>query len=105
MRVVKDDFLHALERVQPGLSVIEGVEQGQSFVFRDGFVHAFNKKLYARAPCPCPVEGAVRAKSLLTALRKLVTDEAELSDEEGHLLFRFGKENGDKMGVLLEANV
>jgi len=101
MKTTRDDFLHALERVQPAISEKEGLEQAGHFLFKDGRVHAFNKKLYASAPCPCPVEGAVHAK-LLPALKKAKADEITLSSKDGNLLISFGKKDRNKICIATE---
>lgn len=105
MRVVRDDFLHSLERVQCGLSQGEGVEQATSFIFKGGQVHAFNKKLYCSSPCPSPAEGAVPARPLLLALRKLTAEELEVSQEENHLCFRYGKKLKYKIALKMESTI
>lgn len=101
MRVIKDDLLHALERVQPALSDKEGLESAGRFFFSGGEVHAFNKKLYCASPCPFPVEGAVHSK-LLGALKKINSEEVEILKAKGGVEVRFGRKSRDSVFVASE---
>lgn len=90
MRVPRQDFLNALEAVEPGLARREIVEHSTSFVFLKGYVATFNQELYCKAKSPLgnKVEGAVQARPLLGILRKLPEDEVEVTLEEGRLIVK-----------------
>jgi hypothetical protein len=94
VRVVREDLIYPLERVSPALSYRESVEQATCFVFRGGFVHAYDEKLYARAPLPegLELEGAVHAKKLMPILKSLSCEHVEIHQEEDRLvIMKMGK--------------
>jgi hypothetical protein len=90
VRVVREDLIYPLERVSPALSYRESIEQATCFVFRGGFVHAYDEKLYARAPLPegLELEGAVHAKKLMGILKSLTCDEVHVHQEEDRLVLK-----------------
>jgi hypothetical protein len=105
MKVNRDDFLYALERVTPALCSKGDFEQSTCFLFKGGCVHAFDKKIYCRAPLKVPAEGAVDAKRLLTALRKLGVEELTVAHEDEFLIFSYGRNNRDNFRLKLQPQI
>jgi len=89
VKILKDDFLHALESVTPGLSHKDTIEQSSCFVFKGGQVHTFNQKVYCRCDLELGVEGAVSAKPLLKLLTKLTDESVSVSVKDGHLRIKY----------------
>lgn len=98
----REEFLHQLEGVQPGLSSREIIEQSSCFVFKNGRVMTYNDEVACRQKCAAPITGAVQSGPLLSILRKLVEDEIELEETDGELVIH-GKRR--KCGIRREAEV
>lgn len=84
-RIGREQLLHALESVSPGLG--EVLEQSACFVFSNGNVYTFNDEI----SCRCPVEvgdltGAVGSKAILDQLRKWKETDVVLSNGDGELV-------------------
>lgn len=96
MKVQREDLIYPLERVSPALSYRESIEQAQCYVFKGGFVHAYDEKLYARAPLPrgLKLEGAVHAKKLMPILKSLTCEVINVTQKEDSLeVLKMGKTN------------
>jgi hypothetical protein len=102
MQVDREEFLSVLERVRPGLSTRDIVEQSSCFVFQDGEVMTFNDEVAVRAPVPEGITGAVQAAPLLAVLSKMPEDKVDLSVEEEELVV-VGKRR--KAGIRREKEV
>ena len=104
MQFNKDNLLHALESVEPGLASKQGVvEQSNCYVFQNGEVASFNDEI----ACRCPLDlggltGAVPADKLLELLRKLPEDELGIENGEGELRLN-GKRR--EVGIRIEKDV
>ncbi len=83
--VNREEFLHTLESVQPGLSSREIIEQSSCFAFLDGKVVTYNDEIACSHACDVGIVGAVKAEPLLAVLRKLSEDEITITqkNEEG----------------------
>lgn len=92
-RVGREPFLRALEEVKPGLSVRDILEQSAAFVFRGGRVWTFNDEVCCSAVSGLPKEfvGVVRAKLLLSLVRKADDDALTLTDSGGPELSLSGR--------------
>ncbi len=85
MRVKRENLLHKLQQVSPGLASREIVEQSASFVFKDGRIFTFNDEILCSAAYDCDLTGAVHAAPLVTLLSKLAEDEVDIQIKEGEL--------------------
>lgn len=90
MKVSREDLLHVLESVSPGLSDREELEQSTCFAFQGGNVYTFNDHVSCSAPSRLGKEltGAVRAKSLLAILQKMPVDEVDVYAEGNELVLK-----------------
>lgn len=103
--VNREQVLHTLENVSPGLSQREIVEQSNCFILTKKEVIAFNDEVACRAPNPFKdITGAMPAEKLLELLRKLPDDDLEVRRENGELLIK-GKGKARRAGIRLEEKV
>lgn len=104
VRVNRAEFLEALNRVSPGLSTKDFIEQASCFVFKGGWINTFNDEITCRtkSPLPADVTGAVRAKQLLGVIENFTDDDVDLSVIGGEFRVQ-GKRK--KAGVRMEADV
>lgn len=105
-KINRAQLLTNLEAVVPGLSKKERSEQTNSFVFMDGRVYTYNDEIYckARSGMPKDFEGAVEAKTLLTALNKFKDDEVEV-EISGNSEFLVTGKHRKKFAVILDADI
>lgn len=102
-RIKRESFLHALERISPGLSAKEIVEQSNCFIFQDGQLLAFNDEVCCRTRSPLNgVTGAVQAAPLLNLLGKLPEEEIQVEAKETELVIH-GKKR--RAGIRMDAEV
>ena len=78
MRINREELLHQLETVAPGLSQKAIIEQSNCVVFQDGKVQTFNDEVSCCTDCCLKITGAVKAKALLELLRKLSEDQLDI---------------------------
>jgi DNA polymerase III sliding clamp (beta) subunit (PCNA family) len=83
--VNREDFLHLLEMVEPGLSAREIIEQSSCFIFKEGMVWSFNDEVACQHKTELEIEGAVQAAPLLAILRKLTEERIEIGIKESQL--------------------
>lgn len=103
MKINRKDLLEALDKVKPGLSSQDILEQSSSFIFKDGLVFSYNDEIAVRHPLPFEIEeGAVPAKELLKILNRL--KDTEISIEMGEEEIRF-KGKRAKAGIRREAEI
>ena len=100
--VNREEFLHLLESVQPGLSGREIIEQSSCFVFKDGKVLTYNDEVACSQKSMLNITGAVQSAPLLAILRKLVEDEIDVDVVEGELVIQ-GKRR--RAGIRCEETV
>ena len=82
----------ALERVKPGLSKNEVIEQATSFAFMGDRVVTYNDEISISHPVEgLDITGAVKAEELYQLLNKLKKDEITLEASENELLLTSGK--------------
>jgi hypothetical protein len=101
MKLQRDDFLQALESVQPGLAPREGaVDQSTCFVFLNGDVCTFNDEVSVRCPSKMDKKfsAAVPSKALVEQLRKWKEDEIDV-EANGEGLIVKGK--GSRKAVFI----
>jgi hypothetical protein len=89
-RVNRAELLQTLQRVDPGLSTRDFVEQSTSYVFSDGWCATFNDEVCCRSKTGLPPElaGAVKASPLRATLENMADDEVELEVRSGELRVR-----------------
>jgi hypothetical protein len=105
LRIEREQFLHALEGVRPGLSVGALLEQSNSFVFLDGKVMTYNEEIFCSAPSGLSdpeFNCAITAKSLLKILDRMPEDELEVSIKGNELVFK-GK--GREFGMTMDKEI
>ncbi|NMA23687.1 MAG: hypothetical protein GX938_09320, partial [Spirochaetales bacterium] len=100
MKINKTELQKALEKVKPGLSNKELVEQSTSFAFMGGRIVTYNDEISISHPVKdLNVTGAVKAQSLYAFLSKIKRDEIILEWEENQVVIKAGR---SKAGLVLE---
>jgi DNA polymerase III sliding clamp (beta) subunit (PCNA family) len=103
MKVNKNELQTALEKVRPGLSTKEILDQSTSFAFIGGKVITFNDKISISHPVEgLDLEGAIKAEELYKILSKLKSEEIKLRISDGKILMRSGK---TKVELVLENKI
>ena len=86
MRLKREQLLHRLQQVSPGIASREILEQSASFVFSKGKIVTFNDEILCEADFDCGVEGSVHATPLLNLLGKMADEDVEISANESDFL-------------------
>ncbi|OQC75329.1 MAG: DNA polymerase III subunit beta [Spirochaetes bacterium ADurb.Bin001] len=104
MKVNKEELLGALERVKPGLSSKELIEQSTSFAFLGDRVVTYNDEISISHPVTGleNMEGAVKAKALYELLARIKSEEVEIIQEKNQVLIKAGR---SKAGLLFEQEI
>ena len=104
MNISVKEFLSLLNKVQPGLSKKETLEQSTHFVFKDGRVYTFNDEVAVsvKSGFELDFEGAVPSKELLSFLNKTKEETLRIREKSGELLF-IGKRT--QMGLFMESTI
>lgn len=84
----REELLHQLELVSPGLSTRDIVEHSSCFIFKEGRVYTFNDEIFCSVPCDLGFEGAVASEPLLKILAKMPDESLEVVEEEGAAIFK-----------------
>jgi hypothetical protein len=89
MEINRIQLLSELEKVQPGLSTKDTVEQSSCVAFSEGRAYTFNDEVL----CSCKtslsdVSGAVSASPLLEVLNKMPEETLDVSVDEGKFLVK-----------------
>jgi hypothetical protein len=89
-RINREEFLHCLESVHPGIASRPNVEQSDCFCFKDGEVATFNEEVACRANTVLDKEltGAVKAEKLLDILRKSGEEEIDVGINGAELVIK-----------------
>ena len=96
-------LLDCLERVAPGLSRKDVIEQATSFAFMGDKVVTFNDEISISCKLPdINLTGAIKAEELYKFLSKVKTEEIELTMEENEIRIRSGKA---KIGLVIESEI
>ncbi len=80
----REEILHLLQSISPGLASRESIEQSTCFAVTNGVIASYNEEAMCRAPTPFgKFTGAIPAKPLLEMLSKITDDEVdfEFTDE------------------------
>jgi len=94
MQIDKRDLQVALEKVKPGLSNRNLIEQSTSFAFIDNRVVTFNDEVSVSHPIPgLNLTGAVVAEELHKILHKIKKNEIELTVSDKEIMLQSGKSN------------
>lgn len=85
VRVHREEFLHVLESIQPGLTPKDEVDQSSCFIFDQGLVVTYNDEVCCRMKSPLgeEVQGAVKAKKFMDFLSKLPEDDIQIEAVRG----------------------
>ncbi len=87
----REELLHALSIIKPGLSNKEIVEQTTHFAFKDGEAFTYNDQISINCEFDVGFEGAVKAEEFFQIIDKLKEDEVDLKIKNGKLLIESGK--------------
>jgi len=71
MIVKREKLLNGLEYVTPGLSARGMIDQMNCFIFKDGYIYAYNDEVATRCKSPLSIECAIRADKLKEILHKV----------------------------------
>lgn len=104
IQVNREEFLHKLEQISPGLSPKEIVEQSSCVIFKDEQLHSFNEEIACSIPSSLPKEinGAVQAQPLIAQLRKWNEEVVELKFTKSELQIK-GK--GRQAGIRMSSEI
>ena len=95
--------MNALEYTRPGLSSRDIIEQANCFVFKDGYVWAYNDEVATRCKSPLKdITGAIQAAKLLDILHKLKEEKLNVRQTKSELRIK-GKSK--EMGVKMEREI
>jgi hypothetical protein len=99
----KQELLSVLERVRPGLSNKDMIEQATSFAFMKDRVVTFNDEISISCKLPdMNLTGAVKAEELYKFLSKIKSEEIDLTTEENEIRIKSGKA---KVGLTIESEI
>jgi DNA polymerase III sliding clamp (beta) subunit (PCNA family) len=90
----RKDLLQALNRVAPGLSSKESVEQSDCYIFMGDRVVTFNDELAVSFPFDTGIEGAINAKKFYDIMLKLKDKDIGLKINENELQIKAKKSRG-----------
>lgn len=103
MKINRAELLSALEKVRPGLSNKENIEQSTSFAFMGDRVVTYNDEISISHPITgLNVTGAVKAQTLFDFLGRVKQEEIELTWEENQVVIQAGRA---KAGLVMEQEV
>ncbi len=103
MKISKSELLNALEKVRPGLSNRDLIEQATSFTFLGDRVVTYNDEISISHPVKgLDVTGAIKAQALYAFLNKIKKDEIDIEWQENQVLIKAGK---SKAGLVFEQEV
>jgi DNA polymerase III sliding clamp (beta) subunit (PCNA family) len=103
MKINKKELLGALEKVKPGLSQKELIEQATSFAFMGEKVVTYNDEISISHPIKgLDIKGAIKAQSLYEFLNRVKEEEIDLECEENQIVI---KSKRAKAGLKLEQEI
>jgi DNA polymerase III sliding clamp (beta) subunit (PCNA family) len=92
MKINKNDLQKALEKVKPGLSTKEIIEQSTHFAFMGDRVVTYNDEISISCQVPnLNLTGAVAAQELYTFLNRIKVEEIEAEVTENEIRLKTGK--------------
>lgn len=94
-------FLNLMS-VSMAVSSKELIEQSSCFIFKNGFVYAFNGELAAKAKAPEGITGAVKAQELIAILTKYKKSELDFKCTKTEIVISSGK---SKAGLVLNPKI
>lgn len=95
-------LLSRLEKLEPGLSPREMVEQSTCYIFNNGQIFTFNEEVACFTESPLPVTMAIPAKSLRELLSKLPEEDLDMELADGKLQV---KGMGRRVSLVVEAEI
>lgn len=98
----RKDLVEALDRVAPGLSPKESIEQSDCYVLLGDKIVTFNDEIAVSYPFDIGIEGAVNATTLYKLLKRIKTKEIDVSVKGGELRIKGGKGKG---GIRLDSEI
>ena len=81
--IKREDLLNVLEKVRPGLSSREILEQSTHFIFEEDRIWTYNDQIAISHAFQSHLAGAVKADEFYKLLNKLEDDDLEISAQEG----------------------
>jgi DNA polymerase III sliding clamp (beta) subunit (PCNA family) len=90
MRVNREELIHSLSSLKPGIAKKEIIEQGDCVLFdaASGLAYSFNEQIACFIKLNLGVTGAVIAEPLLTLLGRLPDDEIDVNQGDDNLLIK-----------------
>lgn len=103
MKIDKKELLTALEKVKPGVTSDDHIEQANTFVFKDGFVITYNDEISLCHPVTnLDIEGSIVADEFYKLLKKLKDDYVTVTVTGTEIQLKSGKA---KAGLILEKDI
>jgi len=103
MQVNRQHFINLIGLTEPGLSSSDIITQGQSVIFKDKSIFAFNDRVFVEVPFESDIQGAVPADRLLKLLGKYTDEEIEVYTTEKEFRIKSGTKRAS--GVKMEKEV
>lgn len=82
MKIAREDFLEALECLEPAIARKKALEQATCFVFRNGIIYTFDEDIACSVEFKTGIEGAIQADPLLNLMRNL-SEKTVTIEQEG----------------------
>src|SRR5689334_5595858 len=101
-KVKREQLLHALELISPGLSTKDVPDQTNSYCFSKGQVYTFDDETACIMQSPLNITGSIPAEPLRNLLAKLKDEYLEFKQETGKLKIK-GK--GSWSTILMENKI
>ena len=102
MKINRNSLVNALQKVKPGLSNDDWVEQTNTFVFEKDKIRTYNELISVVFPFTTDLVGAVKAKEFYDIIAKYPDEEIEITQDE----FKFiVKGKGRKSSVNTEQQI
>lgn len=103
MKINRSELQHSLEKVKPGLSNKEIIEQSTSFAFMGDRVVTYNDTISISHPIKgLDVTGAIKAQELYQFLNKVKKDDIHILSEDNEIIIKAGK---SKAGLVLQNEI
>ncbi|MDR1268899.1 MAG: hypothetical protein LBK82_05190 [Planctomycetaceae bacterium] len=90
MKVNREELIHSLNSLSPGIAKKEIIEQGDCILFdaKSGLAYSFNEQIACFVKLNLGVTGAVIAEPLIILLKQLPDEEIDVTQDEANLLIK-----------------
>ncbi|MDR2704340.1 MAG: hypothetical protein LBC02_01045 [Planctomycetaceae bacterium] len=84
MKINREELIHSLNSLRPGIAKREVIEQGDCVIFdaKNGIAYSFNEQIACIIKLDIGITGAVIAEPLINTLGRLPDEEIDISQEE-----------------------